>query len=366
LNQFPVTLILGPRQCGKTTLARAIATELPGIYFDLEDPETPLQPSIAKQVLEKQQGLVIIDEFQRQPELFKILRVLADRKPLPARFLVLGSASLELVKGLSESLAGRVAYFHLGGFNIAEAGVKNQSKLWLRGGFPPSFIADDDPVSYRWRKHFLQSFLERDIPQLGIRIPSATLARFWTMVAHLHGRIWNAADLARSLGTQESTARRYLDILSGAFMIRQLQPWHENVGKRLVKSPKIYIRDTGLLHSLLGIVTDMDLHRHPVLGFSWEGFALDQVISFFGDAASFYFYKTHSGAELDCLAVGNGRRTGFEFKYQDSPRTGKSMHVVRKDLRLDMLYVLYPGNRAYPLSDGIEVIPLKDLAQLSI
>ena len=252
LSRYPVTLLLGPRQCGKTTAAREIFQDRGGAYFDLEDPETPLRSDTAKLVLKDLQGLVVIDEFQRQPDLFPLLRVLADRDPNPAHFLVLGSASPELVRGVSESLAGRVAYQEMNGFQLAETGAGNLQSLWLRGGFPRAYLAEDDRASFEWRVNFLQSFLERDIPQLGIRIPAHALRRFWVMLAHVHGQVWNASELARSMGAKEDTARKYLDILTGAFMVRQLPPWFQNVGKRLVKAPKIYIRDSGIFHTLLG------------------------------------------------------------------------------------------------------------------
>jgi predicted AAA+ superfamily ATPase len=361
LQQFPVTLILGPRQCGKTTLARVIYAEAGGTYFDLEDPETPLQPQRAKLVLQDLRDLVVIDEFQRQPELFPLLRVLADRRPLPARFLVLGSASPALVQGVSESLAGRVAYVHMSGFTLEEVGVEQMPQLWIRGGFPEAFLAADDEASYAWRRHFMQTFLERDIPQLGLRIPAHALRRFWTMVAHFHGQVWNAAEFARSLGTKEDTARRYLDILSGAFMVRQLPPWFENIGKRLVKAPKVYLRDSGLLHTLLGVRDHLQVQSHPKLGFSWEGFALEQIIQMANAERDAFFYRTHAGAELDLLLVRNGKRYGFEFKYEDAPKSTKSMHVVSNDLKLVKLWVVYPGGQTSPLREGMEVVPLKNM-----
>jgi hypothetical protein len=361
LQQFPVTLILGPRQCGKTTLARMVHAEAGGTYFDLEDPETPLQPQRAKLVLQDLRDLVVIDEFQHQPALFPLLRVLADRRPLPARFLVLGSASPALVQGVSESLAGRVAYVHMSGFTLEEVGVEQMPQLWIRGGFPEAFLAADDEASDAWRRHFMQTFLERDIPQLGLRIPAQALRRFWTMVAHFHGQVWNAAELARSLGTKEDTARRYLDILCGAFMVRQLPPWFENLGKRLVKAPKVYLRDSGLLHTLLGVRDHLQVQSHPKLGFSWEGFALEQIIQMADAEREAFFYRTHAGAELDLLLVRNGKRYGFEFKYEDAPRSTKSMHVVTNDLKLAKLWVVYPGGQTAPLHEGMEVVPLKNI-----
>jgi predicted AAA+ superfamily ATPase len=363
INRFPVTLLLGPRQCGKTTLAREIFRKKGGTYFDLEDPETPLRPEIASLVLKRRKGLIIIDEIQRQPELFPLLRVLADRKPLPARFLILGSASLDIVRGISESLAGRVAYVEMGGFASDEIAAKDIDLLWIRGGFPLSFLAKDDRHSYEWRLNFIRSFLERDMPQMGIRIPAQALRRFWVMLAHYHANIWNAAELARSMGVKEDTARRYLDILTGTFLIRQLPPWFENVGKRLVKAPKVFIRDSGILHSLMGLSDMSHVQSHPKLGFSWEGFALEQVIGLTGAERDAYFYKTHGGAELDCLIYHKGKRYGFEFKYQTSPAATKSMHIVMQDLALERLFIIYPGSKRYPAGENMEVVPfikLKD------
>lgn len=362
LRQHPVTLLLGPRQCGKTTLARQLAEERRATYFDLEDPETPLRPEAAKQVLAPLRGLVVIDEFQRQPRLFELIRVLADRKPLPARFLILGSASPTLVKGASETLAGRVAHCEMAGFDVLEIPVRRHTALWIRGGFPRSFLARSERESNAWRAHFLQTFLERDVPQLGIRIAAHTLRRAWTMLAHYHGQLWNAAELARSMGVGEAAARHYLDVLTGAFMVRQLPPWFENVGKRLVKAPKIYLRDTGLLHSLLGLSARFDVLAHPKLGASWEGFALEQAIRLMNAEHDAFFYRTHAGAELDLLVTRHGRRYGYEFKHADAPTLTKSMRVALEDLGLARLWVVHPGERAYPLHERVEVVPLSKLA----
>lgn len=364
LKRYPVTVLLGPRQCGKTTLVRHLRSRGPITLFDLEDPETSLTPSSAALILRGLKGWVIIDECQRQPKLFELIRVLSDRRPLPARFLLLGSASMEMVRGISESLAGRAAYVEMGGFSLEEVGSGKIEKRWARGAFPRAFLAKSDEESHRWRMHFIQSFLERDLPQLGIRIPSAALRRFWTMLAHLHGHVWNAADLSRSMGVQEGTARRYLDILTGAFMIRQLQPWFVNTGKRLVKSPKVYFRDSGLLHSLLGLKTLSQIRAHPTLGFSWEGFALDEIIRMMSADRDAFFYKTHSGAELDLLIIRGGKSYGFEFKYMDAPQITKSMHVVTQDLNLHQLWVIYPGQRAYPLAKKIDALPLTDASDV--
>jgi hypothetical protein len=366
INRAPVTLLLGARQCGKTTIAREIHRIHGGTFFDLEDPETPLKQDTAKTVLRDLTGLVVIDEFQRQPALFPILRVLVDRQPQPARFLVLGSSSLDLVRGISESLAGRVAYVNMGGLSLPEVGTGSVNDLWLRGGFPRSFLAETEESSFSWRQDFIRSFLERDIPQLGIRIPADTLRRFWMMTAHIHGQVWNAADLARSLGVKEDTARKYLDILSGAFMIRQVSPWFENIGKRLVKSPKVFIRDSGILHALLGIKTMHQIQSYHKLGLSWEGFAMEQIIRFLNADGEVFFYKTHGGAELDLLLVREGKRYGFEFKYMDSPRPTKSMHVVVQDLTLEKLWVIYPGELRYPIAEKIEVIPISSIGEIVI
>lgn len=351
-------LLLGPRQCGKTTLARWIHGARRGSYFDLEDPRTPLRPEIAAEVLAPLRGLVVIDEIQRQPRLFELIRVLADRRPLPARFLILGSASPDLVRGASESLAGRVAHCEMVGFGLDEVGPRRHAALWLRGNYPRSFLAGSEAASLAWRQDFLRSFLERDIPQLGLRIPASALRRFWTMLAHYHGQPWNAADLARSLGTGEHAVRHYLGVLTAAFMVRQLPPWFENVGKRLVKAPKVYVRDPGLLHALLGIRTRLDLQSHPRLGFSWEGFAVEETLRRLEPGTEAYFYRTHAGAELDLLAVQGRRRFGFEMKYEDAPRLTRSMHVALQDLGLDHLWVVCPGGQPHPLSERVTVVPL--------
>jgi predicted AAA+ superfamily ATPase len=361
LRRSPVVLLLGPRQCGKTTLARGIASGTRSVYFDLEDPDVPLRGDVAKQVLAPLRGLIVIDEFQRQPALFELIRVLADRRPLPARFLILGSASPELVRGASETLAGRVAHCELGGLESFDVGAVHQSRLWLRGGFPRSFLARSDGESAAWRADFITTFLERDVPQLGLRVPAAALRRFWTMLAHYHGQIWNAAELARSLGTGEAAVRHHLDILSGTYLVRQLPPWFENVGKRLVKSPRVFVRDSGILHQLLGVRSRLDLHAHPKLGASWEGFAVEQIIRRFDADRDAYFYRTHAGAELDLLLVRGGRRIGFEMKYADAPQITKSMHIALEDLQLDRLFVVHPGERTHPLHDRIEALALADL-----
>ncbi len=359
----PVTALLGPRQCGKTTLARFMAEKNLSTFFDLENPVDLQRLSAPMQALNDLSGLVVIDEVQRKPELFELLRVIVDRPNQNARFLLLGSASLNLVKGVSESLAGRIGFVDLGGFQLWEAGAECRDRLWIRGGFPKAFLADSDENSIQWRESFIRTFLERDIPQLGITIAAETLRRFWTMVAHYHGNVWNAAEFARALGTSENTARRYLDILSGAYMIRVLPPWFENVKKRQVKAPKIYIRDTGLLHSLLQISTLTDLQGHPKIGASWEGFALEQIINVF-QTRDAYFWATHAGAELDCMITLQGKRHGFEFKYADAPGRTRSMQIAIEDLGLEHMWVIYPGKQKYKLDSKITVIPLEEIQQL--
>ena len=360
----PIAALLGPRQCGKTTLARMIAEREPCTYFDLENPVDIRRLSAPMRALEELSGLVIIDEVQRRPDLFALLRVLVDRPQNPARFLLLGSASPHLVKGVSESLAGRLGFIDLSGFNLWEVGVEQRTHLWMRGGFPRSFLALEDTASLEWRQDFMRTFLERDIPQLGITIPAETLRRFWTMVAHYHGQVWNAAQFARSLGTSENTARRYLDILAGTYMVRVLPPWFENIRKRQVKAPKIYIRDSGIFHALLQLQTLTDLQGHPTLGASWEGFALEHIIGAL-ETRDAYFWATHAGAELDLLVMAKGKRYGFELKYADAPGRSRSMHITIQDLRLEHLWVIYPGHQEYTLDDKISVIPIDTIPRLA-
>ena len=359
----PITALLGPRQCGKTTLARLIAEQEPSTVFDLENPVDIQRLSAPMQVLRDLSGLVIIDEVQRKPELLELFRVLVDRSGQSARFLLLGSASPHLVKGASESLAGRIGFVDLAGFQFWEVGAQHSDRLWIRGGLPKAFLADSESDSIQWREGFIRTFLERDIPQLGITIAAETLRRFWTMVAHYHGQVWNASEFARALGTAENTARRYLDILSGAYMVRVLPPWFENLKKRQVKAPKIYIRDSGLFHSLLQVSTLADLRGHPKIGASWEGFALEHVIGVFRTRDA-YFWATHAGAELDLLVTIAGKRHGFEFKYTDAPGRKRSMHIAIEDLGLEHLWVIYPGDQKYALDSKITVIPLENILQL--
>jgi predicted AAA+ superfamily ATPase len=364
LRIHPVAALLGPRQCGKTTLARAYAERDPSAFFDLENPVDLRRLSAPIRTLETLSGLVIIDEVQRRPELFELLRVLVDRPDNPARFLVLGSASPHLVRNVSESLAGRIGFVDLSGFDLTEVGSAERTRLWVRGGFPLSFLAADDATSMTWRQDFIRTFLERDIPQLGITIPAETLRRFWTMVAHYHGQVWNAAQLARSLGASENTARRYLDILAGAFLVRVLPPWFENIGKRQVKAPKVYMRDSGILHALLQLGTLQDVLGHPKLGSSWEGFALEQVLTAL-QTRDAYYWATHGGAELDLLVSVSGKRYGFEFKYADAPATTRSMHVAIDDLALEHLWAIYPGHDEYDLTQTVSVMPVESVPRLA-
>lgn len=366
LKRNNVCALLGPRQCGKTTLSKQLAAgHHPSHYFDLETATDRTRLSHPQLALSTLTGLVIIDEIQRQPELFATLRPLADRKGSKTRFLILGSASPDLVHGTSESLAGRVGFVDLSGFDLSEVGKEQWRKLWLRGGYPRSYLSRSNSASFNWRQDFIRTFLERDIPQLGIRIPSDTLRRFWMMIAHYHGQIWNGAELARSLGVSEHTVRGYLDLLTGTFLIRQVQPWFENISKRQFKSPKVYVRDSGLLHALLAIETMEELGGHPKYGASWEGFALEQVLSMTGSQQSF-FWGTHAGAELDLLLFRGGRRYGIEIKAGDAPDMTKSLHIALEDLHLERAWIIYPGSETYAVHERVEVLPLeRALTQLS-
>jgi uncharacterized protein len=357
LEQFRGVLLVGPRQVGKTTLARSfVAADSPN-YFDLEDAVVAAQFRAPKDLLSALTGLVVIDEVQHAPGLFPLLRVLMDRDVNPAKFLLLGSASMALLRQAGESLTGRVAVVEVSGFDLEEVGVERTRALWFRGGAPLSFLASNDEQSFEWRRRFIEIFLARDLPALGVNVPAPAMQRFWMMLTHYHGQTWNAADPARSLGVNESTVRRYLDWLTQTYMVRQLQPWHENLGKRQVKSPKIYFRDTGLLHALAGIRNEGELVRSPRLGASWEGFALEQVLRL-SQPDQAYFWATYAGAELDLLMFKYGKRIGVEFKYLDAPSLTRSMRTATDDLELDAVYVVYPGNRRYRLSDRIEAVPL--------
>lgn len=370
LARSPVVALVGPRQVGKTTLARALHAQAgapAGSWFDLEDPRAVAQLAEPMLALEGQRGLVVIDEIQHAPALFKVLRVLADRPGTPAppaRFLLLGSASPALLKQSGESLAGRIEVIEAGGFTLAEAGASHADKLWWRGGFPRSYTAASNADSRIWRREFIRTVVERDLPQLGMNVPAPALYRFWAMLAHWHGQVWNAAEPARSLGVSESTVRRYLDGLTQAYLVHQLQPWFSNTAKRQVKAPKTYLRDTGLLHELLGIDDPTALLQHPRCGASWEGFALDQVLRI-AQPDEAYFWATHAGAELDLLMFKAGRRVGVEFKRADAPVLTKSMRIAGEDLALDALFVVYPGPRRYALAEGVEAVPLGELLPVS-
>lgn len=359
LRDFPVVALLGARQVGKTTLARQLAAERRGpvVYLDLEDPETLTRLSDAMLSLGPLKGLVVIDEVQRRPGLFPVLRVLVDRRPLPARFLVLGSASGDLLRQGSESLAGRISFHELGGLAPEEVGPERARRLWLRGGFPPSLLARSNAVSMRWRGELVRTYLERDIPALGVRLGAPALRRFWMMLAHYHAQVWNASELARAFGVTHPTVQGYLDVLTETFMVRQLQPWHENLGKRQVKAPKVYIRDSGLLHVLLDLPTAEALERHPKVGASWEGYGLETVVHELGARPEeCFFWATHSGAELDLLVVRGDRRLGFEFKRTTTPALTRSMHVAMQDLRLERLLVIHGGAQSYPLAERIDAV----------
>lgn len=361
LRRSRLVALLGPRQCGKTTLARQFVSAESLNYFDLEEPESLARLSEPGLALRPLKGLVVIDEVQRRPDLFPLLRTLADRRPLPARFLILGSASPDLLRQSSETLAGRVETVHLEGFRLADLGPGALDRLWLRGGFPLAYTARSAGDSLTWRRQFVESFLERDVPQLGIQIPAAALRRFWTMLAHYHAQTWNGAELARAMAVSESTVRRYLDLLTGVFMLRQLPPWFENLRKRQVKSPKVYVRDSGLLHALLGIGSKRDLETHPKVGASWEGFAVEEVLKALAPDEA-YFWATYQGAELDLLLLHHGRRVGIECKRMDAPTLTPSMRIALDDLKLDRLIVVYPGPRRYRLAKRVEVVPLVELA----
>jgi uncharacterized protein len=360
LLRSPAVALVGPRQVGKTTLARCLLPSGSPNWFDLEDPQVEAQLAAPMVALKDLRGLVVIDEVQHAPELFRVLRVLIDRPDNAARFLLLGSASPALLRQSSESLAGRLEVIEAGGFTLDETGTDHAGALWWRGGFPRSFMAADDEASRIWRREFIRTTVERDLPQLGMNVPAPAIHRFWSMLAHFHGQTWNAADPARSLGVNESTVRRYLDWLTQAYLVRQLQPWFANLGKRQVKAPKIYLRDTGLLHELLGIADPGALARHPRCGASWEGFALDQVLRIARPDEA-YFWATHAGAELDLLMFKNGRPVGVEFKRSDAPQLTPSMRIALDDLALDALYVVYPGARVYALAPRVQVVPLSTL-----
>jgi predicted AAA+ superfamily ATPase len=366
LRSFPVVGLLGARQVGKTTLARALARGVAGpvTYLDLERPRDLARLADAELALSGLRGLVVIDEIQRRPELFPLLRVLADRPGRPARFLVLGSASPDFLRQTSESLAGRIGYWELTGLTLDEVDPRRLGRLWFRGGFPRSFLARSERESGDWRESFIRTFLERDLPQLGVSIPAVTLRRFWTMLAHYHGQIWNASEFARSFGVADTTVRRYIDLLAGTFVARILLPWFGNIGKRVVKSPKVYVADSGLLHSLLGLDSPEDLESHPKVGASWEGFGLQAVTERLGARREeCFFWATHAGAELDLLVVRGRRRLGFEFKRTVAPRLTPSIRSALADLRLDRLDVVHAGAQTFPLAPRVRAVALSRILQ---
>lgn len=361
LNVFPVTAILGPRQVGKTTLAK---TFNPDFLFDLENPRDLAIMDNPQLVLEGLNGLIMIDEIQRKPDLFPLLRYLVDNKP-SQKYLILGSASSNLKQQSGESLAGRIGYYFLTGFNLPEVGIENMNALWLKGGFPRSFLSPNDQDSILWRANFISTFLEKDLALLGINIPSPVMYRFWVMLSHYHGQTLNFSELGRSFGVSDKTVNHYISILEDTFMVRRLMPWHTNLGKRLIKSPKLYLRDVGIFHSLQNIETWTQLRTNPKLGASWEGFALEELISFLSKRDNeVFFYGAHSGVELDLFWQNHGENFGAEFKYMDAPKATKSMHQAIADLSLKHLWIIYPGDIPYPLNEKITALPLNQLATI--
>ncbi len=366
LKRFPVVGILGARQVGKTTLAADIARTLSPttIRFDLENPTDLARLSDPMLALEDLSGLIVLDEIQRRPELFPVLRVLADRRPIRARFLVLGSASPNLLRQGSETLAGRIAFYDLPGLSLAEVGQHSAARLWVRGGFPQSYLSRSDVKSMEWRSEFVRSFVERDLPGLGINVGANTMRRFWSMLAHHHAQLWNASEFGRSFGVADTTVRGYLDKLTDALVLRQLSPWHENVGKRQVKSPKIYVRDSGLLHALLNLPSRRDIEAHPKLGASWEGFIIDQIVQCLGVRADqTFFWRTHTGSELDLLIVRGRQRHGFEIKRTTVPKITPSIRTSLHDLKLKSVTVVHAGKETYPLAKNVEALSWQHLVE---
>jgi uncharacterized protein len=358
-------VLLGPRQCGKTTLARDYADKTPKSVrlFDLEDPLDLAELANPRLVLGALKGLVVIDEFQRKLELLPLLRVLLDRSKSDTQFLLLGSASPDLLRGASESLAGRVEFIEMGGFTLTEVGLMHETRLWQRGGYPRAFLAANDAAAYLWRQNYIRTFFETDLRQLGINIAPAAISRAFAMLAHHHGQVFNASELARSLGIAQTTARNYLDVLTGALVVRQLQPWFENLAKRQVRSPKFYIRDSGITHALLNIRNQQDLQRHPKVGASFEGFVIEQLLQI-ADPRQAYFWGTQSGAELDLLLFHQGKRIGIEIKHSDSPSASKSMHIAQADLKLDALWLIYRGERSFFVNEFITAMSLPQALEL--
>ena len=369
MEQNPVVAIIGARQVGKTTITHEIATliKMPIHRFDLEDPEELARLNEPKLALKDLTGLVIIDEIQRKPELFPLLRVLADRDDKAAQFLILGSASPKLLKQSSESLAGRISYYSLNGFAVDEIDSKDELKLWIRGGFPRSYLASSEKESFAWRKDFIRTFLERDIPQLGFHIPAMTLHRFWNMLAHYHGQIWNGSELGRAFGMSHASVKRYVDLLTDALVVWQLKPWYQNMSKRQVKAPKVYIRDSGILHGLLGIESFLALEKHPKIGASWEGFVLSELLHQLKvEPSEAYFWATHAGAELDLLVFINGQPIGFEIKRTTSPKMTPSINNSLTDLKLDRLFVIHAGDHEFQIHEKVNAIPMASIQNLII
>ncbi len=359
LRRQPVVGLLGPRQIGKTTVARELADRSSGAvtYFDLESPADLNRLDDTVTALSSLRGLVVIDEIQRRPDLFPVLRVLADRPRRPATFLVLGSASPQLLKQSSETLAGRISYYELNGLGMPDVGSAHWRKLWLRGGYPRSYLARSDAESLSWRGDLRRTYVDQDLPALGPGFPARTVERVWEMLVHHHGQIWNGSEVGRAFGVSHTTSRRYLDLLVDTFMLHLLPPWSQNIGKRVVKSPKIYFRDSGLLHALLGVRTADNLARHVKVGASFEGFALDEVTRHIGaDRRECFFWATHQGAELDLLVVRGSRRLGFEFKHTIAPSVTKSMRVAMANLGLERLDVIHVGKETYPMAPGIRAV----------
>jgi len=369
MEQNPVVAIIGARQVGKTTITHEIATliKMPIHRFDLEDPEDLARLNEPKLALKDLTGLVIIDEIQRKPELFPLLRVLADRDDKAAQFLILGSASPKLLKQSSESLAGRISYYSLNGFAVDEIDSKDELKLWIRGGFPRSYLASSEKESFAWRKDFIRTFLERDIPQLGFHIPAMTLHQFWNMLAHYHGQIWNGSELGRAFGMSHASVKRYVDLLTDALVVWQLKPWYQNMSKRQVKAPKVYIRDSGILHGLLGIESFLALEKHPKIGASWEGFVLSELLHQLKvEPSEAYFWATHAGAELDLLVFINGQPIGFEIKRTTSPKMTPSINNSLTDLKLDRLFVIHAGDHEFQIHEKVNAIPMASIQNLII
>ena len=368
LSEAPVVALLGARQVGKTTLAGQVVNAWPGTstLYDLEVAAVREALSATpERLLRNADGLVVIDEVQRMPALFEVLRPVCDDSNRRAVFALLGSASWELIKGVSETLAGRILFVDVGGLSLRDLGTEHQDRLWMRGGFPRAWLARSPGAWTRWMQSFTRTFLERDIPALGVRTAPEALARFWKMLAHDHGQTWNASELARSMDVSVTAVNRYRDLLAGTFMIRVLPPWFVNLGKRTVKSPRVFLRDSGILHFLLGLEEMAEVAMHPRYGASWEGFALEQTLLAHGEHEA-YFYATQRGAELDLMLLRRGRRWGFEFKCTDAPRTTKSMHIVVDDLGLERLWVVYPGDLEYPLTETITALPLKKISDIAL